>query len=379
MKKTLIALAALASLSAFAQSTVTISGVADVGLAYNNSAAGNQGTEKLGLAFGNNNRIIFSGVEDLGGGMAATFAFQLRLDPTTGTNERGAPTIGANGAAGVGNNVNVGAPAAGSPVGTVGSFTSGTSRPLFQGESTVGLRGGFGALKLGRWLTAVQLPNGGMLDPWGVTTVASLPYARGFASDYVQGGEGRVGNTVFYTTPSFSGFAVNASYGFDKGPTGKQHNAIAGTYSNGPINAMLGYEKNRVNDSLLQLGGNYDFGAAKLYVGYGNIKGSANAADRAGMTYLATASGTQVAAGGSIKNYLIGSNIPLGAATLKVGYARWNGSGAAGQQNESKFAVGVNYALSKRTSIYSDLASTSRNNAAASKVSQFDLGIAHSF
>ena len=218
-----------------------------------------------------------------------------------------------------------------------------------------------------------------MLDPWGVTTVASLPYARGFASDYVQGGEGRVGNTVFYTTPSFSGFAVNASYGFDKGPTGKQHNAIAGTYSNGPINAMLGYEKNRVADSLLQLGGNYDFGAAKLYVGYGNIKGSANAADRAGMTYLATASGTQVAAGGSIKNYLIGSNIPLGAATLKVGYARWNGSGAAGQQNESKFAVGVNYALSKRTSIYSDLASTSRNNAAASKVSQFDLGIAHSF
>ena len=362
MKKTLIALAALASVSAFAQSTVTISGVADVGVAYNNSAAGNQGTEKIVLGAGNNNRIIFSGVEDLGGGMAATFAFQLRLDPTTGTNERGGPTTGANGAAGVG------VPAA-----------IPTSRPLFQGESTVGLRGGFGALKLGRWLTAVQLPNGGLLDPWGVTTVGGSVYARGFSSDYVQGGEGRVGNAVFYSSPNLSGFTVNASYGFDKGPTGKQHSAFAGVYSNGPINAMLGYEKNRVNDSLLQLGGNYNFGAAKLYVGYGNIKGSANAADRAGMTYLATASGTQVAAGGSIKDYTIGVNVPLGASTVRAGYSRWNGSGAAGQVNESKLGLGLNYALSKRTAVYTDLASTTRKNAALSNVTQFDLGIAHSF
>ncbi len=362
MKKTLVALAALAVSSAFAQSSVTISGVADVGLVYNNSLADKQGSEKLGLAAGNNNRIIFSGVEDLGGGLAATFAFQLRLDPTTGNNERGSAVTGNNGAAGVG------VPAA-----------IPTSRPLFQGESTVGLRGGFGAIKMGRALTAVQLPNGGIIDPWGVTTVAGNVYAQGFASDYVQGGEGRVGNALFYTSPNFGGFSANVSLGFLKGPTGQRHAAIAGVYNNGPINALLGYERNRVNDTLVQLGGNYDLGVVKLYAGYGNIKGSSDIADRVNMTYLATASGGQVAAGGSIKDYTLGVSAPLGAATLRAGYSRWNGNGLSGQANESKLGLGVNYALSKRTSVYTDLAGVTRKNAALSNVTLFDVGIAHSF
>jgi predicted porin len=361
MKKTLVALAALAVTSAFAQSSVTLSGVADVGLVYNNSASGKMGGEKLVLGSGNNNRIIFSGVEDLGGGLAATFAFQLRLDPTVGNNERGTAVTGNLGAAGVG------VPAA-----------IPTSRPLFQGESTVGLRGGFGSVKLGRWLTALQLPNGGIIDPWGVTTVAGNVYATGFASDYVQGGEGRVGNMIFYSSPNFGGFTVNFSKGFLKGPTGGTHIAVAGLYNNGPINAVLGYERNRVDDTLVQLGGNYDLGVAKIYAGYGNIKGG-KAADRAGMTYLATAAGAQVAVGGNIKDYTIGAGVPLGAATVRVGYSRWNGTGAVAQKNEQKLGLGVNYALSKRTAIYSDIANTTRKNANLSKVTAFDLGIAHSF
>ena len=370
MKKTLVALAALAASAAFAQSTVTISGVADVGLAYDSTATGANGTgnaaggNKLGLSAGNNNRILFSGVEDLGGGMAATFAFQLRLDPTRGTNERGGNLIGnqTNNTTAINTNT-----------------SQSTSRPLFQGESTVGLRGGFGSLKLGRWLTATQLANGGAIDPWGVSTIGGNVYASGFASDYVQGGEGRVGNAVFYSSPNLGGFGVNVSYGFDKGPSGKQHTAFAGTYSNGPINFMIGSEKNRFNDGLLQIGGNFDMGVAKLYAGYGKVTGSANAADRLGSTYLSTASGTQVAAGGTIKDLTFGANIPMGAATLRAGYSRWNGSGAAGQQNERKIGLGVNYALSKRTAIYSDIASTSRKNAALSNKTAYDLGIAHSF
>lgn len=361
MKKTLVALAALAVTSAFAQSSVTLSGVADVGFVYNNSAAGKMGSEKLALSAGNNNRLIFSGVEDLGGGLAATFAFQMRFDPTVGNNERGTANTGNLGAGGIG------VPAA--PV---------TSRPLFQGESTVGLRGGFGSVKLGRWLTALQLPNGGIIDPWGVTTVAGNVYATGFSSDYVQGGEGRVGNMIFYSSPNFGGFTVNFSKGFLKGPTNGTHIALAGVFSNGPINAVLGYERNRMNDTLVQLGANYDLGVVKLYAGYGNIKGG-KAADRAGMAYLATASGGQVAAGGNIKDYTFGLSAPLGAATVRAGYSRWNANGVTGQKNEQKLGLGVNYALSKRTAIYSDIANTTRKNANLSKVTAFDLGIAHSF
>jgi predicted porin len=367
MKKTLVALAALAVTSAFAQSSVTLSGVADVGLTYNSGNGDKQGSEKILLGSGNNNRIIFSGVEDLGGGLAATFAFQLRLDPTTGNNERGTAVIGLNGPAVAPNASGVGVPAA-----------TPTSRPLFQGESTVGLRGGFGSIKMGRWLTAVQLLNGGMLDPWGVTTVGGSVYATGFASDYAQGGEGRIGNGLFYTSPNFGGFSVLYSQGFLKGPTGGRNSSIAGTFNNGPINVMLGYERNRAKDTLVQLGGNYDLGVAKLYAGYGNIKGG-KTADRAGMSYLATASGAQVAPGGNIKDYTIGVNVPLGAATARAGYSRWNFNGATGAKNESKIGLGVNYALSKRTAIYSDLANTTRKNAGLSNVTGFDLGIAHSF
>ncbi len=369
MKKTLVALAAFAATAAFAQSSVTISGVADVGITYDSTATGANGTGnggggKLQLGTGNNNRILFTGVEDLGGGMATTFAFQLRLDPTRGTNERGANSTG--------NQTN--APFV-APATNANQFTS---RPLFQGETTVGLRGGFGHLKLGRWLTAVQLPNGGMIDPWGVTTVGGNIYARGFASDYIQGGEGRVGNALFYSSPNLSGFGVNASYGFDKGPSGKQHQAIAGTYNNGPIQAMLGMERNRFGDKLTQLGGNYNLGVARVYLGYGKIDGG-TAADRLGAAYLSTASGPQVAADGSIKNLSLGVNVPVGAATVRAGFSRWNGTGAAGQLKENKFGLGVNYALSKRTFIYSDVASTSRKNAALSAQRQFDLGIGHSF
>ena len=368
MKKSLIAIAALAATSAFAQSSVTISGVADIGLQYNNSTvnaagvANGTGANKLQLGAGNNNRIIFAGVEDLGGGMATTFNFQLRLDPTRGNEERGTSVIGyaATGA-------------------TAATANIGTSRPLFQGESTVGLRGGFGAFRAGRMLPANQQLNGGTIDPWGVSTVGGNPYQTGFVSDYVQGGEGRVGNAVTYWTPNFSGFQGLATLGFDKGPSNKSYSSFAASYRNGPINAMLGMESNRFGDKLTNLGANYNFGVATVYAGYGAVKGG-TAADRAGATFLATAAGQQVAVDSKVTILSFGANIPFGAATGRVGYANWNGNGgAAGNVKESKFSLGVNYALSKRTAIYSDIANTTRKNLALSAVTQFDLGVAHSF
>ena len=376
MKKTLVAMAALAVTSAFAQSSVTISGVADVGITYSNTKKENvfptpanfNNVNSIGIGRGNNNRIIFSGVEDLGGGLAATFAFQMRFEPSTGNVE-------SNG------------------------------RPLFQGETTVGLRGGFGALKLGRWLPANQQLNGGTLDPWGVTTVASLPYAAGFAtSPGDAGGEGRIGSSIFYSTPSFGGFAGHLTLGAAKGVTGKVYQSLAGSFNNGPINAMAGYERNIQGDTLYNLGANYDLGVAKLYAGYGRAKGG-SAADRAGGAFGAVAStafigglnsGTaastgqgQVAVDGTVTSALIGAKIPLGAATILVGYARVSGDvvGAVRTDADNKFALGVNYALSKRTSIYSDIAGITNNKVLGNGVlgskgarsTQFDVGIAHSF
>ena len=376
MKKTLVALAALAVTSAFAQSTVTLSGVLDVGVTYSNTRQENvfpapanfTNFNSIAIGRGNNNRIIFSGVEDLGGGLAATFAAQMRFEPSTGNVE-------SNG------------------------------RPIFQGETTVGLRGGFGALKLGRWLPANQQLNGGTIDPWGVTTVAGMPYAPGFASSPGDaGGEGRIGSAIFYSSPKFGGFAGHLTLGAVKGATGKTYRSLAGSYNNGPINGMIGYERNVQGDSLVNLGANYDLGVAKIYAGYGRTRGG-SAADRAGGAFTAVAStafmgglnsGTAAATGqgqvgidGTVSAVSIGAKIPLGAATILVGYGRVKGDvvGAVRTDADHKLGLGVNYALSKRTSVYSDIAAVTNNKVLNDRVlgtsgarsTQFDVGIAHSF
>lgn len=74
--------------------------------------------------------IAVSGSEDLGHGLSIGFRFQHRLDLQTGLPE------------GQG------------------------SKPFWQGESTVGLRGGFGHLRLGRALDVVS-NNDWRFDPWG--------------------------------------------------------------------------------------------------------------------------------------------------------------------------------------------------------------------
>jgi predicted porin len=372
MKKTLVAIAALAATASFAQSSVTISGLLNVGVNYTSAAYGGQ--NKLSLGSNNNNRVIFSGVEDLGGGMAATFAAQMRFDPTSGNNEAGG------------------------------------TRPLFQGETRVGLRGSFGAIRLGRGLTALQAPNGGYIDPWGVTTVAGSVYAPGYATDYVAGGEGRT-EAIFYDTPNISGFQGSLSYsprkvalttGYSKG-----FYSLAGTYNNGPIQFLIGQEQNRFGDKLLNLGGNYNLGVAKVYAGYGRTTGG-TAAERAGVTFAAASSNypgstgastlplvgasanrSAIKADATITALSIGAAIPLGAATVRVGYSRINPDVKqfATDRTDSKFGLGLQYDLSKRTFFYTDFASTTRKNNLVtgikatdnSNVTQMDFGIQHNF
>ena len=75
MKKTLIALAAVAATgAAFAQSTVTLYGVADVSVA--KATGAKVAASASGLLNNGNSRLGVRGSEDLGGGMKANFNFQ---------------------------------------------------------------------------------------------------------------------------------------------------------------------------------------------------------------------------------------------------------------------------------------------------------------
>ena len=84
MKKSLIALAALAATTAFAQSSVTISGAMDLGLM--NQKFGN-GSSVQNVSTGTNgaSRLRFVGVEDLGTGTKATFWLEMQPSFQNGT------------------------------------------------------------------------------------------------------------------------------------------------------------------------------------------------------------------------------------------------------------------------------------------------------
>jgi len=377
MKKTLVALAALAATGAFAQ--VSITGLLNAAVTYSSAVA--PGASNISAGAQNNNRIAFSATEDLGGGMAAVANAQLRFNPITGN-----------------------------PEGKAGE------RPLFQGETRVGLKGNFGQVLIGRGFTALQSTLPVVIDPWtAADATAGTVLAPGFNSDYSAGGEARV-EGLFYTSPSFGGLTLGVSYSpvtaatgvapvAPAVPTGYTSNAysVAANYSAGALNALIGYESNKSSDTLAIVGANYDLGAAKLFAGYGQIKGG-TAAQRqtaAAVAYVSDYPGTAsalnggaltsgpIAVGSTNTVWSIGAAIPLGKTTIRAGYSNY-GSDIAGTSRDSKLGLGAQYDLSKRTYLFTNVATTTRNNNSNSvltttpatnkdTVTAFDLGIQHSF
>lgn len=338
MKKSLVALAALAATGAFAQSSVTISGQVDVGVTNAIGAA----KTRIDQAANGANSIIFAGTEDLGGGLKATFKLTQRFSPESGLND-----------------------------GTAGN------RPLLQGESTVGLSGGFGSVRLGRALTAVQawVP---LSDPWGTYQVASLAGGVGPASYQTAAGSGAAGNPagdnvvgsgsglaridgIFYNSPSFGGVTVDVTYAPKTtqltGATVAAANdftSVAVSYSAGKLLLRAGVENNRADDKLTAFQGAYDFGVAKLQAGYTVVDLAATAVDR--------------------KGYTVGVIVPMGAITLKGGITRSKLDNAAADLK--KVGIGLDYALSKRTTLYT---SYGRDSALATDKAGYDFGIRHAF
>ncbi|WP_090544796.1 porin [Paraburkholderia caballeronis] len=236
---------ALAGQHAFAQSSVTLYGVADVGIRYlTNSNAQNDG--KLFMTNGaiTNSRFGVRGTEDLGGGLKAIF------DLESGINLQD------------------------------GSFAD--SHRLFNRNAYVGLDSRYGTLTLGRQKTPLfdQLAN--TYDPLTVGNYlenAWLPVALG-AGLYAD-------NAVKYNG-TFAGLNVEAMYSFGTDSTVTGDNGFSGqlpghlgagnmygftaSYTTGPISIMAGVQQNSDNSNNKQTIYNanlvYAFSTAKIYVGY---------------------------------------------------------------------------------------------------------------
>ena len=359
MKKSLIALAVLAaSGAAMAQSSVTLYGVADAAVTYVNGL-----DNWTGLSSGANktSRLGFRGVEDLGGGLKANFVLEGGFNLDAGDGKSG------------------------------GATDSGFQ---FKRQSTVGLAGNFGEVRLGRELTAAYNATARYDVFGGVGIGQSRLWADGDIADPINNVNAnagavttnqRISNALTYVSPDFSGFKVGVNYGFGETTNGNSDSGYLGAglmYDNGPLSLGLGLE--RLNSGLnsdavsdidaWSLGGSYDFGVAKLLAGYRESK-----VDRA--------TGENKRLG-----YYVAATAPVGAGTVRVSYNRYENELANVKDKADQFAIGYVYSLSKRTSVYGTYAYIkNKDNGSTFKLSKdvgvktngaqqgFQVGVSHAF
>ena len=306
MKKSLIALAAVAaSGAAFAQSSVTVYGVVDTSIA----VVKGQDTVSGMLNSGNaTSRLGFRGVEDLGNGLKANFVLEGQVDPDVG-----------------------------------GGFD-------FKRQSTVGLSGSFGEVRLGRALTA-SYNAVSRYDMFGTVGLGStLAWKNGYST--------RSDNMISYISPKFSGFGVGIDYGFGEQKENRtaRYAGIGATYDNGPLSLGLGYDKANNGLSVTgtedlttwQLGGSYDLSVVKLAAFYKETK------------YKEIATGDSE----KLKTWNLGVSAPVGAAgVVKASYNHYKLSDSS--EKAQQFSLGYVHNLSKRTALYSTYAFLKNKDGAA--------------
>jgi predicted porin len=352
MKKSLIALAALAAAGvASAQSSETLLGIVDATYAHGSGSVSSK-TQLTNSGY-NSSRLGFRGVEDLGGGMNASFWLEAGL---TNDDGRGAATNINNQASG----------------GAIAGLNGGQGL-TFNRRSTVSLGGSFGELRLGRDYTP-QFWNLTVFDPFGTNGVGTTQTLNSIITGATAV---RASNSIGYFLPAnLGGFYGQVQYYMGENNSGTAtHNDGNGWglrfgYGNGPLNVAVAtsrttYAAGDVHQS--NIGGQYDFGMAKLIAHYSRDKN------------------------GSVtgKGWLIGGLIPVGPGDVRLAYSRYE-TDAVGSPETKKWALGYVYNMSKRTALYATYARVNNNGTAASALngsvtaagnssSGYDLGIRHSF
>lgn len=319
MKKSLIALAVLAaSGAAMAQSSVTLFGIVDTGVAYVNKNQAGDSVYGLGTSGSSTSRLGLRGTEDLGGGLKAGFWLEGEIFGDTGGN----------------------------------GFD-------FKRRSTVSLSGNFGEVRLGR----DQVPTFQKLTSYDLFSATGIGQFMGFrnwasvagAQTPAVGDDNgiRANNLIAYYTPNFGGFNAGVGYAFDEKTTvGTVKNVgryVGGyvAYDNGPLSVSLGLAQQKTYVTLpaitaadrdeMTLGASYNFGVAKLT---GLIQQT---------KYKALGQSDKV------NSYMLGASAPVGGVgEVKLQYALYDQ-----KFNDSKahqITLGYVHNLSKRTALYGNLA-----------------------
>ena len=345
MKKSLLALTLLGAFAgvAQAQTAVQIYGTVDAGVI-------KRSDQTLAIGKRANNTLGFKGTEDLGNGLKALFQLEIRYEPDTGTQES-------------------------------------VVRPLFQGQSRVGLQGAFGMVRLGRGLTAFQEsstafePFHGLPTPAGFQTDLQVAGYTSDPSSLAGNSTNRFSNALFYNSPEFAGFQLNTTIAtkeangapalVGRGTTAlPQYGAnfeasanpysIAATYKNGPIAAMLANERNAVESRLWSIAASiFATPELKLMASY----------QRQNQEHTRLINPLT-------KAWILGANYTMGPGKFLAGYGQKSPDGIA---KTKQLSLGYEYSLSKRTYLYADASKKKGGVQVPNTINTYALGVNHAF
>jgi predicted porin len=410
MKKTLVALAALAATSAFAQSTVTMYGAVDAGYAKTTQDAGATTTRKATIGGGSSytSRLGLTATEDLGAGQKAGFTYEMALGSLGGDTANNTAFSSSNASGLRTGQVFV----SDAKLGTVTAGYGMTARHVQ--AATLDMTGGFNAA--GNLMTAVGVGGFGTTSGSTAGAYTNMDYSLR-------------ANAVSWTSPTYNGFTGVYGHIFSDSTVttdatdakttnaNARANLIGLNYAQGPLTLMGSLTRTTTDATAAVaavtgagcalsattglitcttnpvtavaanatvknnniIGGIYDFGIAKVSVGtYADKLQNINTTGDAANDVLNK--GTQVGVRGAVP----GTKLELVGQMGKGTYVK----GGVDKENRktSGATFGAIYNFSKRTSAYGiygqqtraqDASSSTAFNALNDKI--VALGLRHNF
>lgn len=369
MKKSLIALAVAGTFATpaaiAATANVDVYGLLNVAVEH----VDNGRVSKSRVTTGNNSALGFKGSEDLGGGLKGIWQVETNVSLDGDNN---------------------------APAGTAAGALNGTR------NTYLGLAGGFGTVLVGVHDTPYKLSTG-RLDNF-VGTLGdynSIMGATGgtLLSEASSNFDLRPSNVIAYVSPNFSGFQARIGYVMSG-----ENNVVAGvkksdawsldaTYSQGPLFVTGAYEKHN-------LYGLASAGGGTIILGNGTSK-SEREAWKIGAGYKFG----DLSVGAIYENIEVGNNdrsawmlnagYAMGPITLKAMYMNADDIDGTPNSGAKQWNLGVDYALSKRTTVQFVYANLDNDGSATYRLGQgsnavnlptngrdqdgFAIGVRHSF
>lgn len=297
----LVVAATTCSVSAFAQSSVTLYGRLDISAnRFNLGGTPTRASEHLNTVTSDSSLFGFRGSEDLGGGLQAYFKMENGFQIDTGAQS--------------------------------------SSTTFFSRESYVGLGDRqFGSFQFGLQYSPTIFTSS-KVDPFfrlGLGSISSILQGnRGYGVIYA--------NSIEYLTPAIAGISGRMLVALSEGAINGNSYAAGVEYAAGPFYAALTHDRSRTAATTVGLTGNpvgtktwaagatYDFSVVKLH----------------GWYQINRTDGVP-----NVNGYLVGVTVPAGQADVRATYTRRNQPNA----NASLVALGSNYYLSKRTLMYAQV------------------------